>query len=167
MLRRSFNRVESPRAILNLLVLGCLITCGILPLVAAEASTPLTLQISSETNPAQQGSIVTFYATGWQTNFSSLADGQLATMAQNVCPAVCQAVPSGSVLYGGASPGIVAGVSQLNIQIGTIHSSSTSPFLFSFYVAGPSGDLSQAVWVTPDLSAPGPRRISSGQPAKH
>ena len=53
MLRKSLNRVEFPRAILNLLlVLGCShITCGILPLVGAETSTPLTLQISSETAP--------------------------------------------------------------------------------------------------------------------
>ena len=48
---------------------------------------------NSQTNPAQQGSIVTFYATGWQTNFSPLADGQVATMAQNICPAVCQPFP--------------------------------------------------------------------------
>jgi uncharacterized protein (TIGR03437 family) len=105
--------------------------------------------VNAQTNPAQQGSIVTFYATGWQTNFSPLADGQVATMAQNICPEVCQAVPAGSVFYGGSAPGIVAGVSQLNVQIGTIQSSSTSPFLYGFSMAGPSGDLSQTVWVTP------------------
>jgi uncharacterized protein (TIGR03437 family) len=106
--------------------------------------------INSQTNPAQQGSIVTFYTTGWQTNFSPLTDGQVATMAQNVClPSVCQTVPAGAVLYGGAAPGIVAGVSQLNVQIGMIQSSLTSPFLCGFSVMGASGDLNQAVWVAP------------------
>lgn len=106
--------------------------------------------LNSQTNPAQQGSIVSFYATGWQTNFSPLTDGQVATMAQNLClPGVCQAAPGGAVPYGGAAPGIVAGVSQLNVQIGATQSSLTSPFLFSLSVAGPSGDLAQAAWVAP------------------
>jgi uncharacterized protein (TIGR03437 family) len=104
--------------------------------------------INSQTNPAHAGSIVTFYATGWQSNFSPLTDGQVATAAQNVCPGSCQAVPAATVVYGGAAPGIVAGVSQLNIQIGPVQPGS-SPFQFNFYVAGASANLTQTVWVAP------------------
>ena len=39
------------RAGLKLLVLGCPITCGVLPLMAAAASTPVVLQVSTETAP--------------------------------------------------------------------------------------------------------------------
>jgi uncharacterized protein (TIGR03437 family) len=103
---------------------------------------------NSQTNPAHSGSIATFYATGWQSNFSPLIDGQVATMAQNVCSGSCQAVPAGVVLYGGTAPGIVAGVSQLNIQIGPIQP-GTIPFQFNFYVPGASANLTQTVWVAP------------------
>jgi uncharacterized protein (TIGR03437 family) len=78
--------------------------------------------VNSQTNPAKSNSIVTFYATGWQSSFYPLTDGQVATTALDVCEATlrtqaCQAVPPpgvysppATVLYGGAAPGIVAGV---------------------------------------------------------
>ena len=34
--------------------------------------------LNSQSNPAHGGSIVTFYATGWQSSFSPLSDGQVA-----------------------------------------------------------------------------------------
>jgi uncharacterized protein (TIGR03437 family) len=111
--------------------------------------------INSSSSPAKSGSIVTFYATGWQANYP-LADGQVANSAQNICllNISCPVVQtntiypaSGTVLYAGAAPGVVAGVSQLNIQIGPIQPGS-SPFQFNFYVAGP-GNLTQTVWVAP------------------
>jgi uncharacterized protein (TIGR03437 family) len=111
--------------------------------------------INSSSSPAESGSIVTFYATGWQTDYL-LADGQVANSAQNICllSVSCPVVQtktiyhaSGTVLYAGTAPGIVAGVSQLNIQIGPIQPGS-SPFQFNFYVAGP-GTLTQTVWVAP------------------
>lgn len=92
--------------------------------------------INSTTNPAPGGSIVTLYVTGFQSSFAPLADGQLATAADNdACapqPAGCSitaetiaffhlgplSIPA-KVLYAGAAPGIVAGVSQFNIQLGS------------------------------------------------
>jgi uncharacterized protein (TIGR03437 family) len=79
--------------------------------------------INSMSNPAKSGSIVTFYATGWQTYLYPYADGQVASSAQNIClTGLCPVVKtttiypaSGTVLYGGVAPGIVAGVSQLNV----------------------------------------------------
>ncbi len=73
--------------------------------------------LNSETNPAKLGSAVSFYATGWQTSFAPLLDGQVATQANNVCPgATCQA-SQGTIIYGGTAPGIVAGVTQFNLLL--------------------------------------------------
>ena len=131
--------------------------------------------INSQTNPAKGGSVITFYATGWQSNFSPLADGQVAAVAQDTCHGNCQAswigvarpvnVPIATVLYGGAAPDIVAGVSQINVRIDEIPSSqspappppsasaipaaSQSPVTqFSFSLTGPS-TLFQSIWVAP------------------
>jgi uncharacterized protein (TIGR03437 family) len=79
--------------------------------------------LNSQANPAKGGSIVTFYATGWQSDFSPLADGQVASMAQNLCQGGCP-LTSGpadaAILYAGAAPGIVAGVTQFNVFLGTL-----------------------------------------------
>ena len=88
--------------------------------------------INCNTNPAAGGSIVTFYATGWQSNFPGLSDGQVATAARDACLGSCQAsvlIPSvpfnpgyvlpAIVLYGGAAPGLVAEDTQFNVQLPT------------------------------------------------
>ena len=91
--------------------------------------------INSTSNPAPGGSIVTFYVTGFQSSFAPLADGQVATVANNDacalesgCAITAQTValihlgsfsiPT-TVLYAGAAPEIVAGVTQFNLQVGT------------------------------------------------
>ena len=91
--------------------------------------------INSMSNPAPGGSIVTFYVTGFQSSFAPLADGQVATVANNDACALesgCTinaqtinffmlgsfSIPT-TVLYAGAAPGIVAGVTQINLQVGT------------------------------------------------
>jgi uncharacterized protein (TIGR03437 family) len=91
--------------------------------------------INSTSNPAPGGSIVTFWVTGFQFNFAPLADGQVATVANNDgCYALQSAgcsitaeinffhlttsIPT-TVLYAGAAPEMVAGVTQFNLQVGT------------------------------------------------
>jgi uncharacterized protein (TIGR03437 family) len=90
--------------------------------------------INSYSNPAPAGSIVTFWVTGFQSSFAPLADGQVATVANNYgcalpgCTITAQtidffqlgsrSVPT-TVMYAGASPGMVAGVTQFNLQVGT------------------------------------------------
>jgi uncharacterized protein (TIGR03437 family) len=91
--------------------------------------------INSLLNPAPGGSIVTFWVTGFQPSFAPLADGQVATVANNDacalelgCAMTAQtvayfhlgsfSVPT-TVLYAGAAPGMVAGVTQFNLQVGT------------------------------------------------
>jgi uncharacterized protein (TIGR03437 family) len=99
--------------------------------------------INSSTNPAPGGSIVTFYVTGFQSSFAPLTDGQVATVANNDactlalgCSAAAATIGGASqlvsiaatVLYAGAAPGIVAGVTQFNVQLGT------PPFTDGFFV---------------------------------
>jgi uncharacterized protein (TIGR03437 family) len=128
--------------------------------------------VNSQANPAKGGSIVTFYGTGWESDFYPLADGQVATTAQNVCqvssmvpppppPApdqgigpgvLCQVIPapgvyapSATVLYAGPAPGIVAGVTQFNIQIGPVAMSNFA-FQMNFSVTE-TASIMQTVWV--------------------
>ena len=104
--------------------------------------------INSRTNPAKSNSVVIFYATGWQTDFSPLADGQVATMAQDNCfdcSAMVQNTPNSTVVYGGAAPGIVAGVTQFNIQLGTTPATGGA----AASVLGPPGVINLIIWVTP------------------
>jgi uncharacterized protein (TIGR03437 family) len=107
--------------------------------------------VNSQNNPAHSGSVITFYATGWQSDFSPLADGQVATAAQaifsgNCCVAI-QGVSSAVVLYAGDAPGIVAGVSQFNVQLGTVSVVGQVGFSINF----PSAvyQVNQSVWVAP------------------
>jgi uncharacterized protein (TIGR03437 family) len=141
-----------------------------------EAFTPVLNQdgtLNSQSNPAQGGSIVTFYGTGWQSNFAPFADGQVATAAQDTCLGTCTASASSgtfepggfgggiqfvslpaTALYGGAAPGIVAGVTQFNVQLGTTTSSldgspSTATAAYSVSVGTASNFVSAGVWITP------------------
>ena len=87
---------------------------------AAAQALPTVLNqdgsVNSQSNPATLNSIVTFYATGWQSYLQGLADGQVATTAQNLCVPVlsCQAVPVNTVPLGVAvyaaalQPGILS-----------------------------------------------------------
>jgi uncharacterized protein (TIGR03437 family) len=99
---------------------------------SAPLAFPVTLNqdrtINSQSNPATAGSIVSFWATGWQSNFAPLADGETATGAQDVCLGTCQASALGgafrsffpiaaSVQYAGAAPTLVAGFTQFNVQV--------------------------------------------------
>ena len=125
--------------------------------------------VNSQTNPAKTGSVVTFYATGWQSNFSPLADGQVATVAQDTCLGRCvgsaMTIPipfanqigfPATVLYGGDSPGMVAGVTQFNVQLGTFSASAgTGSVYFALGINGPSSTtgpgpgIGVGLWVTP------------------
>jgi uncharacterized protein (TIGR03437 family) len=101
--------------------------------------------INSESNPAKAGSIITFYATGFQTNFYPLADGEVATVAKNFCGPFCTISPSdATIVYAGAAPGIVAGVTQFNVQL-----PSTPSTYLDLYPFGSLNGQPVAVWVGP------------------
>jgi len=106
---------------------------------------PVSLGGPNEVFPAaKSGSIVTFYATGWQPSFSPLANGQVATSAQDRCQGTCQAGSNATVLYGGAAPDIVTGVSQFNVLLGN---SSANPGVFRFAII-----VSNVVSVSPAVN---------------
>jgi len=134
-----------------------------------EAFTPVINQdgtINSQSNPAHGGSYVFFYATGWQSNFSPLADGQVATGAEDACLGACTAYAStgslgtgfgggplpislaATALYGGAAPGFVAGVTQFNVQFG-FPPASMATAAYSVSVGMSGNFVSQGVWIAP------------------
>jgi uncharacterized protein (TIGR03437 family) len=72
--------------------------------------------LNSPDRPAPAGSVVAIWATG-VGGYPVLQDGKIATTAQALnC---CQVYGGGplNVLYGGAAPGAVAGVVQVNFQV--------------------------------------------------
>lgn len=102
--------------------------------------------LNSENNPARPGSIVTFYATGFQPTFYPLTDGQVATVAQNYCGSLCLVNPSSAtILYGGAAPGIVAGVTQFNVKLPAL----SDPTLLDLYPFGSLFYPPVSVWIAP------------------
>jgi uncharacterized protein (TIGR03437 family) len=139
--------------------------------LSTEAFTPVVNQdgtLNSKSNPAPGGSVVTFYATGWQSSFAPLADGQVATAMQDVCLGTCRAngttgvVVTGfggggpqttlpaTALYGGAAPGFVAGVTQFSVQLGTVTTPpSTATAAYNMSVGVPFNFASAEVWITP------------------
>jgi uncharacterized protein (TIGR03437 family) len=72
---------------------------------------------NSASNPAAPGSIVSIWVTGAGAVFR-LAEGQIAT--EPFDESCCQVKVSGqdaAVLYGGAAPGAVNGVMQVNLRL--------------------------------------------------
>lgn len=104
--------------------------------------------VNSQDNPAKAGSIVTFYATGFQTNFYPLADGQVATSAHNFCLTACTVnPPDATIEYAGAAPGIVAGVTQFNVKLPP--AAPEFPTTIDLYPFGSLNYQSVSVWVGP------------------
>ncbi len=114
--RNGFLRVG-----LKLLVLGCPITCGVLPLMAAAASTPVVLQVSTETAPP--GGWVQFKISA--TAPPLIASGQL-TMSFD------------PTVFGAATQ--VTVFSSTGDQIG--YASPNGPIL-SVYFSSPSAGIGQ------------------------
>ena len=122
--------------------------------------------LNSSSNPAPGGSIVTFYVTGFQFNFPSLADGQVATVANNDgclalesagCSIGAESIPlfhlgplsiPTTVQYAGAAPGLVAGVTQFNLQVGT--PTTTSEFFNQFFLTLNGSSIGVAINVSPN-----------------
>jgi uncharacterized protein (TIGR03437 family) len=109
--------------------------------------------VNTPTNPAKSGSTVSIFATGWQSSFFGLADGQVATTMLDSCQGACQIAtlnaqsPANfSVLYGGAAPGFVAGVTQFNVHLGT--TGSQSEIGVNLEIFGPA-TITQTVWMKP------------------
>jgi uncharacterized protein (TIGR03437 family) len=106
--------------------------------------------INSQEHPAPQGSIVAIWATGTGgTPFGSAQDGRIAASAADF--GCCEVLAPGPahVVYGGAAPGIVAGVVQVNFQV------PAQPGLVVTLAA--SGAASHPVQIYVQEQAPGAR----------
>jgi uncharacterized protein (TIGR03437 family) len=75
--------------------------------------------INSVSNPARRGSIVSIWATGVGIVYPMPADGEVVSAAQNYecCFVLVNNHEYADVLYGGAAPGMVAGVVQINFRL--------------------------------------------------
>lgn len=78
------------------------------------------LSLNGATNPAAAGSVIVLYATGEGLTDPPGVDGKLAgtTLPKPVLPVrVRIGAMEAEVLYGGAAPGLTAGVMQVNVRI--------------------------------------------------
>jgi uncharacterized protein (TIGR03437 family) len=105
--------------------------------------------LNSETNPAKAASVVSFYATGWQSSFAPLTDGQIATQAINACASTICSASQGTIVYAGAAPGIVAGVTQFNLQLNTGAQPVAIKNLQQVAISVGGFTQSISLWVTP------------------
>jgi uncharacterized protein (TIGR03437 family) len=77
--------------------------------------------VNSATRPAARGSVIIVYATGAGQTIPVSEDGRI--VGSDVLPAPVQSVSArvaglnADVLYGGAAPGLVSGVLQVNVRI--------------------------------------------------
>ena len=75
--------------------------------------------VNSASNPAAPGSYVALWTTGARLSpYPPVADGQIAVAAQDFfCCSVYALGHPLLVTYGGAAPGLVAGIVQINVQL--------------------------------------------------
>lgn len=76
--------------------------------------------LNTEDNPAERGSIVVLYATGIGAMRPAMADGELAAPPYPQPALAYKVLIAGrecEILYGGAAPGLVAGLVQLNVRV--------------------------------------------------
>ena len=78
--------------------------------------------VNTPSNPARPGSIVAIYATGTGPLASPIPDGQVTPIPPPYIlvdspPNVTFAGLTGNVLWAGSAPGLIAGVTQINVQM--------------------------------------------------
>jgi uncharacterized protein (TIGR03437 family) len=74
--------------------------------------------INSAASPAKVGSVVSIWATGVGLADQSPLDGRIAPFAYPFFCCQAGGDPGSIILYDGAAPGMVAGVVQINVQLG-------------------------------------------------
>jgi uncharacterized protein (TIGR03437 family) len=109
--------------------------------------------VNTPANPARLGSIVSVYATGTGSLKTPLADGQLTPipppyiLTQIASPQVTFAGVAGTTVWSGSAPGLVAGVTQINVQLPAALPSGTAPGAVPV-ILNAMGALSQAVFIS-------------------
>ncbi len=102
-------------------------TAGASPSIFVQAGTGLgpgailnqDLTLNTYSNPANRGSTIMVYGTGFGTLSPAVPDGQTSpgpASTDSPVTATIDGVPA-TVLYSGAAPSLIAGVTQINIQV--------------------------------------------------
>ena len=75
--------------------------------------------VNTPSNPADAGSYIMVYATGFGALVSQPADGQIMSDGDLTAAAVSATIDgiTADVIYAGAAPGLVAGANQINIRV--------------------------------------------------
>lgn len=85
--------------------------------------------VNSFDNPAHPGSIITVYGTGFGSLQAPVVDGQVAGTSNSTAGSVSATIAGipAEVLYAGSVPGLVAGVTQINVRVpvGVVHNPNT------------------------------------------
>ncbi len=100
--------------------------------------------LNSKSNPARQGSIVIVYATGLNNTQPALATGAIAPGAAPLAVQSQLQIGSagfglGEIVYAGAAPGFVAGLTQINFRLPHSIFHGFAPV----YLTGPGSSVSQ------------------------
>lgn len=100
--------------------------------------------LNSKSNPARQGSTVTVYATGLNNTVPTLATGVIAPGAaplavQSQLQIGSAGFGQGEIIYAGAAPGFVAGLTQINFRLPASIFHGFAPV----YLTGPGASVSQ------------------------
>lgn len=108
--------------------------------------------LNSQENPAKVGTAVSIFATGFQTSFASVADGQIVTKADDTCSSGYCYANRGTIVYLGAAPGLVAGITQVNLRLDDSGPKAVSVGGLSretIYISLYAGSATVQIWVTP------------------
>jgi uncharacterized protein (TIGR03437 family) len=100
---------------------------------------------NSPSNPAKKGTVVAVYTTGFGALSPPVADGVLTQDALSSHVQLANATVDGqsaSVLYSGTAPGLVAGVTQVNIMIPQSARSGSAPIVI-YFGASPGNYVTQ------------------------
>ncbi len=122
---------------------------GIFTNAAGQAAVNEDGTINSPDNPAKPASVISVWATGMGFGYPA-PDGQVATAAQQYC-FFCQ-IQVGSqlldVLYAGAAPGLVAGITQINFRL-PVRSFGLFNLIVNGFASAPLASAPFQVYVSP------------------
>jgi uncharacterized protein (TIGR03437 family) len=115
--------------------------------IGAVAGAPYILEVinqdgslNSDSHPAPQGSVLTFYVTGLGLTFPLSQDGSVSAMPLPVPVASITAYLDGNQVqpqFVGAADGLIAGITQINVQIPVAAYSSNMVSVSLNQAAGP------------------------------
>jgi uncharacterized protein (TIGR03437 family) len=104
--------------------------------------------LNSAANPATMGTVVSIFATGaGAPSFASQIDGQIARAANDFqcCQVTVMGLPA-TVLYGGAAPGLLNGVVQINFRLPVFEFFAAQPYLEFTITANNQTSLPVRIW---------------------